>query len=139
MNDMINREGGETPDSAPEPLLASASAPAAEQAGERRRRAKPPLPTEEGSLAALNALSGMTLMGLVGVPQANAIRGIHATILQHLGRKQGGPEPLRLDEPGLAAIVAKHPELASQLEPLLSDEQIDALMRRASADEGSDA
>lgn len=103
------------------------------QAGSAKRR----IASEEDCLAALSQLPALVTMGLVDLKQANAYKGIYAVILQHYQRKQANSDRPILDQPGLADLLRKNPDLANLLEPLLSVEQIEALMRQGHDDTGS--
>ena len=78
----------------------------------------------------------MTL-GLLGTAQANTIRGVYSEILKYHERQQSGPSRSVVDEKGVAKLLRKQPEFAKLFEPLLTDEQIDMLMR-GGKDAGND-
>jgi hypothetical protein len=62
--------------------------------------------------------------------QANSMRASHATILRYHEKRQSAP----VHGPATADVmqaVRDHPELAAVLEPLMSDEQIESLMKEA--------
>ena len=76
----------------------------------------------------LSQLGPLMTIGMIRTTQANTLRTIYTTILQFHERQQSGPSRTITNEKGLAELLRKQPELATLLEPLLSDEQIrDAL------------
>lgn len=138
MNEILNPDGEAPKNAAAESLTAtarSAEQTSGQAQGDPRPRTKPHIATEQECLAALTKLPGLVMLGVIDIQQANAFRGIHSTILQHLARRQASTELIGADRPRLAALLSKHPELASELEPLLSDEQIAKYMRQASEDD----
>jgi hypothetical protein len=63
---------------------------------------------------------------------------VFATILQHLQKAQETPIPARATA-DLVQALRNHPELATILEPILTDEQLDSLMQEArDAEDGGD-
>lgn len=100
-----------------------------EGAGRERkpRGAVRQIASEEECLAALTRLPGLNLARVIDDRQTNAFKGIYVAILQHHARKQASPRAV-LEQPGLIEALRRNPELANLLEPLLSDEQIEALM-----------
>lgn len=138
MNEILNPDGEAPKNAAAESLPATARS--AEQTSDQRPKgsqhpAKPHIATEQECLAALTKLPGLVMLGLIDIQQANAFRGIHSTILQHLARRQASAEPIGADCPRWAALLDKHPELASELEPYLTAEQIAKYMRQASEED----
>ena len=102
-----------------------------------RGGAKLPIASEEDCLAALSRLPALNMLGMIDVRQANAYRGIYATILQHGQRRQASPTTA-LDHPGLLDLLRKDPALAGLLEPLFSQEEIARMLSQA-RDEGPQA
>ena len=103
----------------------------------KTENAKRRIASEQDCLAALSQLPALVTMGLVDIKQANAYKGIYSVILQHYHKKQTGADRPTLDQPGLADLLRKNPDLANLLEPLLSLDQIEALMRQG--DDGADS
>lgn len=88
--------------------------------------------SEDECLAGLSSLSELILRKLVTPAEANAIRANLSAILEQHRRKRavhdrGGA----VDDDALAAHLARHPELAHLLEPLLSRDTIAAILARA--------
>jgi hypothetical protein len=136
MNEIAKTDGAT--DNANKPF--NASQPDDQRAGQERPsegRAKSRVATEHDCLAALSQLPALMTFGLVDVKLANAFKGIYATILQHYQRKTANSEKPTLDRPGLLDMLRKHPDLANMLEPMLSKEQIEALMQQGQ-DRGSE-
>jgi hypothetical protein len=108
---------------------------------ERPEKARAPIASAEDCLAALSKLVSLVALGILSTAQANAIRSTYTAILQYHERHQSGPSRTIADEKDLAKLLRKHPELAKLLEPLLSDEQIEILLRggkdAADADESA--
>ncbi|HXT59941.1 MAG TPA: hypothetical protein VN699_14985 [Pirellulales bacterium] len=102
-----------------------------------RGGAKLPIASEEDCLAALSRLPALNMLGMIDVRQANAYRGIYATILQHGQRRQASPTTA-LDHPGLLDLLRKDPALAGLLEPLFTQEEIARMLSQA-RDEGPQA
>jgi len=84
-------------------------------------------------LRALTQLPGLVAMGMLTPAQANSMRATYATILQHYQKTQSTPShaPATAD---VVQAVRNNPELAALLEPLLTDEQIEALMQETRED-----
>jgi hypothetical protein len=108
---------------------------------ESPEKARAPIASAEDCLAILSRLGGLVILGLLGTAQANAIRSTYTAILQYHERQQSGPSRTIADEKDLAKLLRKYPELAKLLEPLLTDEQIEMLLRggkdAADADESA--
>ena len=100
--------------------------------GAGRRR---PVASEEDCLAALSSLPGLVALGLLSTSQANAIRGVYTAMLQHHRQSRMKNERGGVVDDALVDMLARHPELANLLEPILSAEQIAAILARA--EEGS--
>jgi hypothetical protein len=105
-----------------------------------KEKAVRPEPTRPGNrqildtddcLQALSQLPGLTAMGLLGTPQVNAMRGIYQTILQHHQKTQAQRSEQPLSETTIQDLIREQPELLSVLEPLLTDEQINLIMKNA--------
>lgn len=90
------------------------------------------IPSEEECLAALARLPTLVTLKFLTTAQANTIRGSYAQILQHHYRQRAAQDRgAAVDNDTVAEQLARHPELANQLEPLLSKELIAAIMARA--------
>lgn len=88
--------------------------------------------SEDECLAGLSNLSALLVSGMLTPPQANTIRATLTTILQHHRQQRATHDRGGVaDQDALAAQLARHPELANLLEPLLSRELIAAIMARA--------
>ena len=82
-------------------------------------------------LEALSRLPGLLLMGYVRPAQANAIRSTLEAILRHYHqtRSTGTASPRQGID--IMSILRTHPQLINLFEPLLTDEQLESLMREA--------
>jgi hypothetical protein len=98
--------------------------------GGQRWDGRPNVASAEQCLAALTQLPGLVAMGLLTPAQANSMRATFATILQHHQKSQNAPTPARAT-PEVVQAVRNHPELATLLESLLTDEQLEALLKEA--------
>ena len=78
-------------------------------------------------------------MGLLTTAQGNAIRGVYSTILQHHDRTRAGREQTQIDDADVMAMLRDNPSLLSMLEPLLTDEQIAAIMEDSRGDDDGQA
>jgi hypothetical protein len=78
-------------------------------------------------------------MGLLTTAQANSIRGSVSEVLRYHERQGSGPSRT-VDDQKLANLLRKCPEAGSVLEPLLSKEQIEMMLRGdGDADDGTEA
>jgi hypothetical protein len=87
--------------------------------------------SEEDCLAALSQIPAMLALGMLTPTKANAMRAVYSSILQHYRQTQARTDGTGGTNDGLAAILADHPEYASLLEPMLSDEQIARILAQA--------
>jgi hypothetical protein len=101
--------------------------------GKRRaedpQRRRPRILSVEDCLAALSQLPALTTMGMLTTTRVNTIRSVYTTILQYHERQQSGPSRTITNEKGLAELLREQPQLASLLEPVLTDEQIEMFVR----------
>ena len=95
-----------------------------QRSGTKQRSA----PDTDDCLDALGQLPGLIAMGLVTTAQANAIRGVYSTILQQHHRTRAGRDQAQLDDADVMAILRENPSMLSMLAPLLTDEQVAAIM-----------
>jgi hypothetical protein len=97
-----------------------------------RPRAKPgSIPTEQDCLRMLAALNTLLLMGFIDPRRATAMRSTLAEILRYYrGQQASRTSPSTLSESDLATLLAADPKLVDLFAPLLSDEQVDWLLRR---------
>ena len=93
------------------------------------RQGRAPIASVDDCLAILSRLGGLVTLGMLGTAQANTIRAVYTTILQHHERQQGGSSRTVVNENDVAKLLQKHPEYAKLFEPLLTTEQIEMLMR----------
>ena len=110
--------------------------------GKKRRSEKPqqaraPIASVDDCLAMLSKLPGLVTLGLISTAQANAIRGSCAEILRHFERQQSGPSQPVLNIKDVATLLRERPEFAKLFEHLLTDEQVDILLR-GGKDAGND-
>lgn len=106
-----------------------------QRSGAKQRSA----PDTDDCLAALGQLPGLIAMGLVTTAQANAIRGVYSTILQQHHRTRSGRDQAQLADADVMAILRENPSMLSMLAPLLTDEQIAAIMEDSEGAEDGQA
>ena len=99
----------------------------------RRRGRAGKIPSREECLFALAHLAGLVALRLIEPSQANAMRGIFEAILREHNFHHGGRGP-QLGDDVVRKISQDNPELIAMLEPLLTDAQIDLLMREKGDD-----
>ena len=119
-----------------EPPRAAAAGAAAENspgpgARSARPRAKPRIASEEECLAGLSQLPGLLTLGVIAPKLADSMRGAFNSILQHYRHQPAGKVTNALDQPRLQEIVRANPELVNLLEPLLTDVQIELLLKQS--------
>ena len=98
---------------------------------ERRWGNRRPVAGEEDCLAALSSLPGLVALGVLSTSQANTIRGVYSTMLQHHRQNRARNERGGAVDDAMVDMLARHPELANMLEPILSAEQIATILARA--------
>ena len=100
------------------------------ETSKRRRSSRQPrnLPDADASLEALAQLPGLLAMGLITTGQANSMRGIYSTMLQELNRRQTSRSQTQLDDADIMQLLRDNPGMLNMLAPLLTDDQIDAVM-----------
>jgi hypothetical protein len=98
--------------------------------GNQRRHEGSPAASPDQCLRGLTQLPGLVAMGILTPGQANCMRAVFATILQHYQRSQAAPIQARATADIVQAVRDK-PELAAMLESLLTDEQLETLMKEA--------
>lgn len=104
--------------------------------GQKNSRSKQPtVPDAEACLCALGQLPGLIAMGLVTTAQANAIRGVYNTILQQHHRSRMGSEQPQLDDVQVTEMLRTNPGMLNMLAPLLTEEQIAAIMEEVKDDD----
>jgi hypothetical protein len=104
---------------------------AAAQDRTRHRDGKPHVAGEEECLAALSRLPSLVALGLLSTAKANAMRASYMAILQHYRQKQSPAEQASVADYAMLDMLARHPDLANLLEPVLSAEQIASILARA--------
>jgi hypothetical protein len=82
-------------------------------------------------LEALSQLPGLLMMGYVRPAQANAIRSTLETLLRHYRQTDSTRSESALQDIDIMSILRTHPELVSLFESLLTDEQLEAVMKEA--------
>ena len=124
--------GSDSSDENPEP---KSFPPDDRSKGPRRdksRRRKPGSVLDENEcLAALSELLGLIALKMVLPAQANAMRSVLATILQHYQRSDAARSTSPLSDDNVMAMLRTNPELISMLEPFLTDAQLAMVMKEA--------
>ena len=85
---------------------------------------------EKGCLEALTQLPGMVALGYLKPAQANAIRATYSDLLQHHQRAKAREEDRQtLPDATLRELARKDPQLLNMLGAILTDEQIEMIMK----------
>ena len=98
---------------------------------------KPDIPSEEDCLGAIVQVARLVAMGLLETAQANAIRAAFREILLYHRNKSKEAEK-GISNVELLDVLRKDPKLLSLFEPLLSQEQVEWILRAGDSD-GEDA
>ena len=91
--------------------------------GQRRRKKKFGIPSEQKCLHAMERLAGLVAMGLLKPAQANSIRAAYREILQY-HRSRAKEADKNLANADVLELLRTDPKLLSLLEPLLTEEQV---------------
>jgi len=122
---------GETPKIAHEQATDSGEKAGGESASKKRQQRKSPdIPTEEECLGAIAQVARLAAMGLLKPAQANAIRGSFKEILMYHEKKAKENEQ-GISNVDVLEVFQQDPKLLSLLEPLLSQEQIDMILKNS--------
>lgn len=89
------------------------------------------IPDVQACLAALAALAGAVALGYLKAAQANAIRAMYTEILRHHQKNESRSDRKGLADADVAELMRKDPKVFSIMEPFLTDEQIDLVMKNA--------
>ena len=104
---------------------------------QRQRAKKPDIPSEEDCLGAIVQVARLVAMGLLETAQANAIRAsFREVLLFHRSKAKEAEKGISNVE--LLDVLRKDPKLLSLFEPLLSQEQVEWILRAGDSD-GEDA
>lgn len=93
------------------------------------RRPRGRIPNAEECLAALAQLAGAVVMGLITPAQASAIRASYSEILRHYQKSETRNDRRGIADADVMELMKTDPKMFSMLEPFLTDEQIDLIMR----------
>ena len=95
---------------------------------QRQRAKKPEIPSEEDCLGAIVQVARLVALGLLETAQANAIRASFREILLfHRSKAKEAEKGIANVE--VLDVLRKDPKLLSLFEPLLSQEQVDWVLR----------
>jgi len=98
-------------------------------AGTRRRA---DIRSAEECVAALGQLPGLITMGLLSPAQANAIaRSLREVLRYHETQRAEAATGTTVHDDDLLRAVRENPQVLGLIEPLLTDAQVDMLMREA--------
>lgn len=89
------------------------------------------IPDVDSCLAALAALAGAVALGYINAARANAIRAMYAEILRHHHKNDSRSDRKGLADADVAELMRKDPKVFSIMEPFLTDDQIDLVMKNA--------
>jgi hypothetical protein len=100
----------------------------------RRKRAASAVPSREECLSAIAALNGLIALRILTSAQANSIGAGYVAILREHDRARQGTQR-RLSDDDVRQIWNDQPHLIDMLESLLTDEQLEMVMRWSRSDE----
>lgn len=127
MTKLITSEGGDDdPEASKHP---EQDADAAREDAARQKRRK--IPSLEDCLFAIASIAGAVAMGFIKPAQANTIRASYAEILRHHQKNESRNNRQGLADADVVEMMRKDPQMFSMLEPFLTDEQIDLVMKNA--------
>jgi hypothetical protein len=87
-------------------------------------------PNKEDILHKLGQMPGLIAIGVLPPAKANAMKGVYQTILSHVDdSRQSGAA--RVADEDLIKILQQQPELLKALQPFLTPEQLDLIIREA--------
>ena len=96
-------------------------------------------PSEERCLNALDNIPGLLLGGAINTSQANVVRGVYSTMLQHLRQRGTGNSAPAIIQTDLVEQIRKNPKLINSFAAILPQEQIDEIMKEIKEDESEAA
>ena len=99
----------------------------------KQQKKTPDIPSEEECLGAIAQVARLTAIGLLKPAQANAIRGSFREILMYHQKKAKESEQ-GISNVDVLEVFQQEPKLLSLLEPLLSQEQIDMILKNSGGD-----
>jgi hypothetical protein len=95
---------------------------------QRQRAKKPDIPSEEDCLGAIVQVARLVAMGLLETAQANAIRASFREILL-FHRSKAKEAEKGISNVEILEVLRKDPNLLSLFEPILSQEQVEWILR----------
>ena len=96
-------------------------------------RDEPDVPSKRSLLVKLDYLAGCVALGVLPTPKANSMRGIYATILDHLDDASAVGAGALSDEDVLKTL-RENSDLLKLIKPMLTKEQIALILREATND-----
>ncbi len=114
-----------------DPHDADDGADESEQPKQSRARRPGKIPDVEACLAALAALAGAVALGYLKAAQANSIRAMYTEILRHHQKNESRDDRKGIADADVVELMRKDPKVFSMMEPFLTDEQIDMVMKNA--------
>jgi hypothetical protein len=87
-------------------------------------------PSRNDILHKLDQMPGLIAIGLLPPAKANAMKGVYHTMLAHIG---DSPQPgaARVADEDVIKILRQQPELLKALQPFLTPEQLELIIREA--------
>ena len=123
---LIGPEG----ESAPDPPDSAQQKSGPRQKPNRRRKATAQIFDVDDCLRALSQLAGLLAMRIIRPAEANAMRAIYSDIVRHLvQRAQLGRTTEQPDDQEMIETLRRNPGLFTIFEPLLTDAQIQMVLR----------
>jgi hypothetical protein len=104
---------------------------------QRRRRRKSRISSREELMLKLDQLPGLVLLKVITTAEANAItRAVQAQLAEMRSAPPAGSSPQFGEH--IVGILRAHPEMQELFEPLLTDEQVESIMRDVTDDDKSE-
>jgi hypothetical protein len=97
---------------------------------QRRTAGTSDIPSENDCLRAIIQVGRLAALGLLKPGVANAVRNSFREVLQHY-RGKAKETGKNIADADVLDLLEKDPRLLNLLEPLLSNEQVDMIMRRS--------
>ena len=141
MSDLLisQNEQSDTPRIRQDTPQADGGQPDGQDSAHTHQRSKgPSIPSEEECLAAIAQVGRLVAIGLLKPAQANAIRGSFREILMYHQKKAKESEQ-GISNVDVLEVFQQDPKLLSLLEPLLSQEQIDMILKNSGGDKAQPA
>jgi len=92
------------------------------------------IPSRNEIIRALGRIPGLVALKMLAPAQANAICGVYKTMLGEESKSRAG-QKTQISDDNVLKMLREQPGMLSLLEPLLTNEQIEMVMKDASDDD----